>query len=34
MKKDISSYNDHGEEHGYWERYYGNGQLSYKGALS
>jgi antitoxin component YwqK of YwqJK toxin-antitoxin module len=27
----INLYNDKGERHGYWERYYDNGQLSYKG---
>jgi antitoxin component YwqK of YwqJK toxin-antitoxin module len=29
--KDISSYNDQGEAHGYWEVYWNNGQLLYKG---
>jgi antitoxin component YwqK of YwqJK toxin-antitoxin module len=29
--KNISSYNDQGEAHGYWEEYYSNGQLWYKG---
>ena len=27
----INLYNDKGEPHGYWEGYYTNGQLSYKG---
>jgi hypothetical protein len=27
----INLYNDKGERHGYWERYYDNGQLMYKG---
>ena len=29
--KDITPYNDKGEKHGYWEDYYSNGQLCYKG---
>ncbi len=29
--KDIRPYNDKGERHGYWESYYSNGQLGYKG---
>ena len=27
----INLYNDKGKEHGYWEGYYSNGQLLYKG---
>jgi antitoxin component YwqK of YwqJK toxin-antitoxin module len=27
----INLYNEKGEKHGYWERYYGDGQLYYKG---
>jgi antitoxin component YwqK of YwqJK toxin-antitoxin module len=27
----INLYNEKGEKHGYWERYYGNGRLWYKG---
>jgi antitoxin component YwqK of YwqJK toxin-antitoxin module len=27
----INLYNDKGEKHGYWESYYNNGQLWYKG---
>jgi len=27
----INLYNEKGEEHGYWENYYSNGQLDYKG---
>ena len=27
----INLYNERGEEHGYWEWYYPNGQLDYKG---
>ena len=27
----INLYNDKGEKHGYWEDYYDNGQLAYKG---
>jgi antitoxin component YwqK of YwqJK toxin-antitoxin module len=27
----INLYNEKGEKHGYWEWYYDNGQLSYKG---
>jgi antitoxin component YwqK of YwqJK toxin-antitoxin module len=29
--KDIRPYNDKGERHGYWEKYYLNGNLWYKG---
>ena len=29
--KDITPYNEKGEPHGYWELYYDNGQLMYKG---
>jgi antitoxin component YwqK of YwqJK toxin-antitoxin module len=29
--KDIIPYNDKGEQHGYWEDYYSNGKLWYKG---
>jgi antitoxin component YwqK of YwqJK toxin-antitoxin module len=29
--KDIRPYNDKGERHGYWEYYYLNGNLWYKG---
>ena len=29
--KNIKPYNEQGERHGYWETYYSNGQLSYKG---
>ena len=28
---DITPRNDKGERHGYWELYYSNGQLMYKG---
>ncbi len=31
MKKDITPYNEKGERHGYWEKYYLNGNLWYKG---
>ena len=30
-KKDKTPKNEKGEEHGYWEVYYFNGQLGYKG---
>ena len=30
-KKDITPFNEEGEPHGYWESYYSNGQLYYKG---
>ena len=30
-RKDITPYNEQGELHGYWESYYDNGQLDYKG---
>ncbi len=29
--KNITPRNDKGEAHGYWEEYFSNGQLSYKG---
>ena len=29
--KDITPLNDKGERHGYWEHYYSNGQLWFKG---
>ena len=29
--KNIESYNDKGERHGYWEEYHSNGKLWYKG---
>jgi antitoxin component YwqK of YwqJK toxin-antitoxin module len=29
--KDIKPLNENGERHGYWEDYYSNGQLAYKG---
>ena len=29
--KNKSPYNDKGQPHGYWEQYYSNGQLSYRG---
>jgi antitoxin component YwqK of YwqJK toxin-antitoxin module len=29
--KDITPYNENGNPHGYWERYYSNGNLGYKG---
>jgi antitoxin component YwqK of YwqJK toxin-antitoxin module len=29
--KDITPYNDQDKRHGYWEVYYENGQLMYKG---
>ena len=29
--KDIKPINEKGEPHGYWESYYYNGQLCYKG---
>ena len=28
----INLYNEKGEKHGYWEYYFGNGKLSYKGS--
>jgi len=31
MKEDITPYNDKNEHHGYWERYYINGEVWYKG---
>jgi len=30
MNKNIISYNDKGQKHGYWEVYHPNGQLGYK----
>ena len=30
-RKDITPINEKGERHGYWESYYSNGQLKYKG---
>jgi antitoxin component YwqK of YwqJK toxin-antitoxin module len=30
-KQDIKSYNDKGHRHGYWEEYYRNGRLFFKG---
>ena len=30
-KKDIKSFNNKGEPHGYWEIYHRNGNLCYKG---
>ena len=29
----INLYNDKGQKHGYWETYWGNGQLRYKGSF-
>jgi antitoxin component YwqK of YwqJK toxin-antitoxin module len=29
--KDITPYNENGNRHGYFEYYYSNGQLAYKG---
>jgi antitoxin component YwqK of YwqJK toxin-antitoxin module len=29
--KNITPYNENGEEHGYWEYYWSNGNLWYKG---
>jgi antitoxin component YwqK of YwqJK toxin-antitoxin module len=29
--KNITPYNEQGQSHGYWEYYWGNGQLWYKG---
>ncbi len=29
--KNITPYNDKGEKHGYWEYYYYDGQLHFKG---
>ena len=29
--KNITPYNEQGEPHGYWEYYYYNGQLMFKG---
>jgi uncharacterized protein len=29
--KDITPYNEQGQPHGYWESYYDDGQLEYKG---
>jgi len=31
MKNDITPHNDKGQAHGYWERYYSNGNICYKG---
>jgi antitoxin component YwqK of YwqJK toxin-antitoxin module len=31
MKKDITPCNEKGEPHGYWEEYFPNGQLMFKG---
>ena len=31
MKKNITPYNEKGKAHGYWESYYSNGKLRYKG---
>jgi antitoxin component YwqK of YwqJK toxin-antitoxin module len=31
MIKDIKSYNKEGRKHGYWETYYLNGRVLYKG---
>ena len=28
--RNITPYNDNNNRHGYWERYWGNGDLSYK----
>ena len=30
----INLYNEKGEKHGYWEYYFDNGQLHYKGSYS
>jgi len=30
MNKDITPRNDKGQQHGYWEVYYHNGQLMFK----
>jgi len=30
MNKNIQPYNANGQQHGYWESYWGNGQLFYK----
>jgi len=30
-KKDITPLNENNQPHGYWESYYSNGNLSYKG---
>jgi hypothetical protein len=27
----MNQYNEQGKQHGYWEKYYDNGQLWYKG---
>ena len=29
--KDIKPYNENGDKHGYWEYYWSNGKLMYKG---
>jgi antitoxin component YwqK of YwqJK toxin-antitoxin module len=29
--KDLKPTNDKGQRHGYWEEYFSNGKLSYKG---
>ena len=31
-KKDLKPINKKGQPHGYWETYYNNGQLNYKGS--
>ena len=31
IKQDINQYNTNGKKHGYWEEYYSNGNLHYKG---
>jgi antitoxin component YwqK of YwqJK toxin-antitoxin module len=31
MRKDITHYNKQGKAHGYWEDYYSNGNVFYKG---
>ncbi len=31
MSTDLNSYNAEGQAHGYWESYYSNGNLIYKG---
>ena len=32
--KDIKPYNENGKQHGYWEEYYYNGELCYKGFMT
>jgi antitoxin component YwqK of YwqJK toxin-antitoxin module len=34
MKKDITPKNNQGQPHGYWEQYWSDGQLDYKGSYN